>query len=262
MKIYFLIGLILMSLTVQADTANKKIIILGAGIIGVTSAYYLAEQGYDVTVIERHADVAQESSYANGAQLCYSCIYPLYSNSIFSAFLFALKKLQLHSHILSNLAPMQSLQSYLIDKSLDKELSSYRNNLFKDSAIEFNKLIQKLHMSFPFEGSGVLQIFFSQTELDNAKNMAKYKAQNGITFSILSHEECIKLQPSLKFSNKKIQGGILMHHDGIGDAHLFTKELAKICQNIGVKFLYNTEVKKLMLENGTITGLITKQDKT
>lgn len=141
---------------------NKKhIVVLGAGIIGTTTAYYLAEHGYDVTVVECRNGVAQETSFANGAQLCYSCIQPLDN----------------------------------------PELTAIRNDLFQNAAIEFNLLQQKIHDDFSYNPGGVLQLFFDSQAFEDTKDLANYKRQHGIDLTILSAAECINQQYSLQNSS-------------------------------------------------------------
>jgi len=258
-KTIAIVGIFLMIFSNQILAgANNKIIVLGGGIIGVTSAYYLAESGYDVTVVEQQDDVAQASSFANGAQLCYSCIYPLCHQSIYAALWTRLSTLQLSSWAFLNSRFIQRIENYLFEKALNRELTAYRNKLFKQSALEFNALVKKLNLSFPYQTTGVLQLFFTEMDFIRAKKSAIYKVQHGVQLEILSPQECLHQEPSLRFNQQDLRGGILMQHDGIGDAHLFTKALAQACCELGVKFLLNTEVEKFTFAGNHINGLITK----
>jgi len=258
-KHFILIGVLFMSFFINAVAAasNKKIIVLGGGVIGVTSAYYLAEKGYDVTVIEQDNDLAKATSFANGAQLCYSCIYPLYPKSVFSTLLHFIQDLQLNYSFL-NSPLFKKLENYLASKALNQELTEYRNNLFKESSIELRALVQKWNLQFSYQNDGVLQLFFNKKKFKQAQEDAEYKTKNGIKLTILSPAECLQREPTLQFTKKDIKGGILMEQDGTGDTYLFTKALAEVCKKLGVKFSLNTEIKEIRFDKSKITSLVTK----
>lgn len=244
------------------NNTKKHLIIVGGGVIGITSAYYLAKAGYKVSVIEQHDDVALESSFANGSHLGYSCIYPVrYRTHLVTT-----------TQTISNLEsmPFTDLQNILDNynksqckKIINNRLTDIRNNLFVNAKTEFQKTVQELHNKyFPHQLTGILQLFFDQDSFNKAIKNVAYKHKFGCDLKVLASAlECIAIEPSLANYQKKIVGGILANGDGTGDAFLFTKIIADQCKALGVEFLFDTKITKMKSEGNRITSIITQYDK-
>jgi D-amino-acid dehydrogenase len=245
-----------------SNNTKKHLIIVGGGVIGITSAYYLAKAGYKVSVIEQNNDVALESSFANGSHLGYSCIYPVrYRTHL-------IKTTQAISNLES--MPFTDLQNILdyynksqCKKIINTRLTDIRNHLFVNAKTEFQKIVQEIQNQYShYQLTGILQLFFDQDSFNKAIKNIAYKHKFGCDLKVLANAlECIAIDPSLANSQKKIVGGILANGDGTGDAFLFTKILAEKCKALGVEFLFNTKITELKSEGNLITSIITQYDK-
>ncbi len=244
-----------------------KIIVLGAGVIGVTSAYFLAKKGYEVTVIDKNSSCAEGASYGNGGQLSYADIDLLSSksslfsilkasfkpNSYFSVKdLFDLDLLKWSYEFFKNGSP-QKLEYYsknLLSLSL-KSKQSLVNLLESEGQIEFN-----------YQTKGILHFFRNQKLFDQALKQAEFKRSLGARLSILNPMECVKKEPTLVnlYDNKKLVGGIFYSDDAIGDSYLFTKSLEEICRKkYNVNFEYDCDVKNIFTNHKKITGINTNK---
>jgi D-amino-acid dehydrogenase len=201
-----------------------QVIILGAGIIGVTSAYYLAKAGFKVTIIDRNAQVALESSYSNGSQLCYSCVNPPNSKK----------------------SPT----------TLPTHLRVFRNSLFTAARKEFQNLIAENNLIFDYQLNGVLQLFFKKEQLDDAVNKYRFKSSLGIPYQVLTKNQAFEKEPLISNAND-LEGAIFIPNDGTGDALEFTKLMAKKCSELGVKFIFNENIEQIEVVDNQIQQIIT-----
>jgi len=201
------------------------ILILGGGVIGVVSAYYLAKQGHRVTVVERHSAVAEEASYANGGQLCYSCVNPL---------------------------------KYRAGKEMATNARRrFRNQLFLEVRAAFIALIEDMGVRFDYQLEGTLQLYFNQESLEEALDACIFKGSLGIPYQALSPAACIQREPAL--AGAEFTGGILFPEDGTGDVLVFTRVLAGLLVERGVQFQYQTTVTGWRTEGDRIAAIVTDQ---
>lgn len=244
-----------------SNNTKKHLIVVGGGVIGITSAYYLAKAGYKVSVIEQNNDVALESSFANGSHLGYSCIYPVRYRTHLMTTIQTISTLEsMHFTDLQNI--LDHYNKSQCKKIINTRLTDIRNKLFVNAKAEFQKIVQEIqNQYFPHQLTGILQLFFDQDSFNKAIKNVSYKDKCGCDLKVLANAlECIDVEPSLANSQKKIVGGILANGDGTGDAFLFTKILADKCKALGVDFLFNTEVTKMKSEGNLITSIITQYD--
>jgi len=236
-----------------------KIIILGSGVIGVTSAYYLSKAGHEVTVIERHAKAALDTSFANAGQISPGYASPWAAPDIpVKAFkwLFAknspltirpdwsLAQLKWMAAMLQNCSP----ERYQVNKSRMVRLAEYS----RQCLIEL-----RAHENIAYDGrqQGTTQLFRSTKQLDAAQNDIRVLSEFGIPFELLDLQGVIAAEPALANSTVPLVGGLRLPNDETGDCHLFTQKLAELCANQGVKFVYNTSVDELLLQNNAATGV-------
>lgn len=241
-----------------------KIIILGAGVIGVTTAYFLARQGHEVTVLEKNINSALGCSYANGGQLSYCHVEPWAARS----------------SLLPLFKAALTPNSFLSIKTLDKDFLKWCRNFIKNcnhkSANENSKKILSLslrskilmeqlikaepELDFSYQQKGTLHFFRDQNNFNSAIKQAGLQKTLGCNVEILDKDECIKLEPTLiKLDDKKtLVGGIFYPDDASGDSYAFTRSLAHICEEkYGVKFIYDCQVKNILTNYQKITGINT-----
>ncbi len=233
-----------------------KILILGSGVIGVTTAYVLAKRGYDVEVIDRAPHAAAETSYANGGQLSYSHAEPWANPGTLP---------KVFKWMFDDTAPLVMRPRWDLD--MFKWGLNFLSNCTTSKAeantvtmlklgLYSRKMMQKLHaetnLSFDYKREGILHIFCNEKDFEAAKKQAHFQEKFGCEETFKTRDECLALEPALHHSDYKLVAGIHAHQDESGDIFQFTSQLAALCQSdLGVKFHYNT----------TITGLVKKNDK-
>ncbi|QDQ28756.1 D-amino acid dehydrogenase [Chitinimonas arctica] len=236
-----------------------KVIVLGGGVIGVTTAYYLARAGADVTVLERQPGVALEASFANAGQ-----ISPGYSTP-WAAPGIPLKALKwlFQRHAPLAVKPDGSLfqwqwmaqmlancndAAYAINKERMMRLSEYSRDCLR-------QLRTEVGVQYEERTGGTLQLFRSQKQLDGAARDIPVLQACGVPFELLDAAGCAKAEPALAKISGKLAGGLRLPNDETGDCQRFTSELAKRAEQLGVKFRFNCQIDQLLVERGRIAGV-------
>jgi D-amino-acid dehydrogenase len=240
-----------------------KVVVLGAGVIGVTSAWYLAKAGHEVTVIDRQPAAALETSFANAGE-----ISPGYS-SPWAAPGIPLKALKWmfmeHAPLiiqprpdwakLSWMARMLmncTSEAYAVNKSRMVRLAEYS----RDCLIE---LRAETGISYDERTQGTLQLFRNDKQVAAAeKDIAILKA-DGVPFEVLDATACVAAEPGLAASKAKIAGGLRLPGDETGDCFKFTQGLAAMAKALGVTFRYGVGIDRLEAEAGLITAVHTSE---
>jgi D-amino-acid dehydrogenase len=243
-----------------------KVVVLGAGVIGVTSAYFLARDGHEVTVIEKESRSAMSCSYANGGQLSYSHIQTWASQiSFWSLFksLFGAK-----SPIIIQDFNKQSLKWAIeVYRNSFAEVSR-RNSENLWTLSRYSKeglryiLEQENTLKFSHSKKGNLHFYRNQKLFEKAIVEAEFHDYVGCKSKVLSAQECVDFEPYLSklFEAEKLVGGILYMADESGDCAAFTNSLAEICQKkYGVDFHYGVEIKNILTNYEKITGVHTSK---
>ncbi|WP_140626788.1 D-amino acid dehydrogenase [Methylibium rhizosphaerae] len=234
-----------------------KVVILGAGIIGVSTAWYLLEEGHEVTVVDRQADAALETSFANGAQISVSFCEP-WANA--EAPLKVLKWLLRDDSPLlfrPRLDPAQwrwglSFLTQCTDGAFERNveqlvaLGRYSHESLKSlvaaTGIEYNRLER-----------GILHFFSSQKDFDAGAAGAELMRTHGVDRRVLSRDEVLKIEPALAAWGPRIAGGTYTPSDESGDARVFTQELARRCIARGARFLYQHDVVAIEKAGGEVS---------
>lgn len=245
-----------------------KITILGAGLMGVTSAYYLRKAGHEVEVIDRANDVAMETSFANGGQVsvCYSEPWSTVGNlkkmyewmgKEDSPILFKpgmdLKQMEWGIRFLKECIPSNTESN--IKQMLKLALFS-RNSL--------KQLREEINIQYEQRLTGILTYYTSQKSYEEGKKAAQFMNQFGAGREIKTQEETYELEPCLKNTTFEIFGADYSPDDESGNAKLFTENLAKTCQKMGVVFKMNEEIiyNKTELKDGNIKKVYTVNKET
>jgi D-amino-acid dehydrogenase len=237
-----------------------KITVLGAGIIGISTAWHLTERGHEVTVVDRQSDAALETSFANAAQISVSYCEP-WANK--EAPWKALK------WMFSKEAPLlfrpqfplgEGWQQYrwgleflanCNDAAFERNvqqlvaLGSYSHRALKDvvqaTGIEFNRMEK-----------GIAHFYLDQKSMDHAAQAASLMAKYGVNRRVVSKAELLQIEPAFKQYGDHIVGGTYTASDESGDARVFTQELARRCAQRGVQFLWNHDVLSLQQSGGSV----------
>ncbi|WP_044560086.1 D-amino acid dehydrogenase [Azospirillum sp. B4] len=240
-----------------------KIAILGSGVIGVTSAWYLAEAGHEVVVIDRQAGPALETSFANAGEISPGYASPWAAPGIPAK---AVRWLMMkHAPLIlrpkMDMAMLRWLlamlgncnaRDYAINKSRMVRLAEFS----RDRLIA---LRQYTGISYDERMQGTLQLFRDQKQMDGiAKDIAVLKA-DGVPFEVLDRAGCIAAEPGLAASAVPFVGGLRLPNDETGDCFKFTNALAALAEARGVRFLNGTAITRLVQDGGRITRVETSQ---
>jgi D-amino-acid dehydrogenase len=236
-----------------------RVVVLGSGVVGVTSAYYLARAGHEVTVIDREAGPALETSFANAGQISPGYASPWAAPGVPMK---AVKWMfQRHAPLAIRLDGTQfqlqwmwqMLQNctssrYAVNKGRMVRLAEYSRDCLQ--ALRADTGIQ-------YEGrtGGTLQVFRTQQQFDGAaKDIAVLKDAN-VPFELLSSAELARAEPALAATAHKLTGGLRLPGDETGDCQMFTTRLAALAEELGVTFRYNTPIDALAMAGGRIAGV-------
>lgn len=238
-----------------------KVAVLGAGVIGITTAYYLAEAGHEVTVIDRQPGPALETSFANAGEISPGYASPWAAPGIPMK---ALRWLTMkHAPLIVRPKPDMAMlrwllamlrncteQRYALNKSRMVGLAEYSRD-------ELVALRQRLGLKYDERSMGTLQLFRTHKQLDGAAKDMAVLDDFGVNYELLGPDGCIGAEPALAASRDRFVGGLRLPGDETGDCRLFTQTLATWLANRGVKFQYNTRILGLAESDGKIAGVRT-----
>ena len=237
-----------------------KVVVLGSGVIGVTTAYYLARAGAEVTVIDRQDGPALDTSFANAGQVSFGYSTPWGAPGIPMKAL----KWMFEKHAPLSIRPDGSLfqlrwmaqmlrncstERYAVNKERMLRLSNYSRQciaqLRADTGIEY-------------EGrqAGTLQLFRSQKQVDQAQRDIAVLQECGIDYELLDPQGVARAEPALARADATIAGGLRLPADETGDCFKFTNQLAQMAEALGVKFRFGTAVDWLLFDGqGAVNGV-------
>jgi len=238
-----------------------KVIVLGAGIVGVTSAYQLAKAGHEVTVVDRQPGPALETSFANAGEVSFGYCSPWAAPGIpmkamkwlFMQHAPLILRPKVDMAMLSWMAQMLrncTSARYALNKSRMLRLADY-------SRVSLAALREETGIAYDERMQGTLQLFRSEAQLDASAKDVKALAADGIPYEVLDPEGCIRVEPALKHVREKIVGGLLTPKDETGDCFKFAGALAEKAKALGVVFNYGSIIRSLDVEGGRVTGVVT-----
>ena len=236
-----------------------KVLILGSGVIGVTSAYYLAKKGFDVTVIDRQPAVGLETSFANAGQISPGYSAPWAAPGV----PFKALKWLFQRHAPLALKADGSLWQLEWTLKLLQNCTAKRYDMNKERMVRLAEYSRdcigelRTNTGISYEGrtQGTLQVFRTQKQLDaEAKDIAVL-SRLGVPFEHLDPDGCALVEPALALVKDQLLGGLRLPHDETGDCQLFTTLLAKKAQALGVKFRQNVAIERLLTQHGKLTGV-------
>lgn len=224
-----------------------KIAIIGAGVIGVSSAYYLWKEGFDVHVYDSLSGAALESSYANAGLLTPSLCDPWNSPGIlwkiFKNLWCKNPSIRLHARTIPSLLSWS--RTFVRYSSASHYIKNFENNVILANYSQqlLDKLSQEHHFDFSYKKAGTLKIFRDAKSFHALKKFMVIFDSLNIINEWLDVEELISKEPALSAIQHELVGGLYFPKDAFGDAHQFTKNLAQFLMNNGVKFYYDSKVK-------------------
>lgn len=238
-----------------------RIVILGAGVIGVTSAWYLAQAGHEVVVIDRQAGPALETSFANAGEISPGYASPWAAPGIpakamkwlFMEHAPLILRPQFDMAMLRWLIAMLgncNARDYVVNKGRMVRLAEYS----RDKLIE---LRAATGISYDERTQGTLQLFREEKQLAGIdKDIAVLKA-DGVAYEVLDRAGCIAAEPGLAGSNQPLAGGLRLPGDETGDCFKFTNRLAEMAAAAGVEFRMGTTIRRMVRQGDRIVGVET-----
>lgn len=239
-----------------------KVLVLGAGVVGVSSAWYLAKAGHEVTVIDRQPAAALETSFANGGQISVSHAEP-WSNP--HAPLRALSWMgREDAPLLFRLRWDPALFDWSLRFLRECTPGRTRDNIRNIVALalysrsQLQALRAETLIAYDHLQRGILHFYTDQHEYDAAVEAAAVMREFGCERRTVSADECVAIEPALAAARPLLVGGDYTAADESGDAHRFTQQLAALCAARGVVFRYGVAIEKMLGADGAVTGVLTK----
>ena len=241
-----------------------KIIVLGAGVVGISTAFYLARAGFKVSLLDAESHPASKTSFANGGQLSYSHVDPLASSTILPR----LPKMILNQDSAFHLGLGNNKHfinwglKFLANCNSKKEKQTI-NNLLSISSLtrkEIKTLNNEFHLDFDYKSTGKLHLYHSLKELNATEKKIAIKQTAGVIQQRLSKEQCVDILPTLKPYSDNFIGGTFSPGDEVGDAYKFSQELLTIAQEkYSLELKLNLQAKSFISTNGKISAIKTNQ---
>jgi len=238
-----------------------KVIVLGSGVIGVTSAWYLAQTGHEVTVIDRQAAAGMETSFANAGQVSPGMSAPWAGpDTPKKAIIWLMMR---HRPLVFWPIPDPALLAWVTRFLGNCNAAAYARNksrmvrLAEYSRDRLRDLRTLTGITYDDRQRGLLQLFRNQAQADHVADDTAVLDRLGVPYTILDKAGVVAQEPALAHVPEKFVGGLRLPGDETGDAHLFTQRLADLAAQAGVTFLYETAIERLTTEAGAITGVVT-----
>lgn len=234
------------------------VIVIGGGVIGTLSAYYLDRAGLRVTLMEKQASLANGASGMNAAQLSYTYVSPLGNPGIYPLMLRALSRRMPDVCVTRWMDPqLWNFGGRLLLESLQKRYDRNQAALLAlalESRRLMDEFVQRHPLSFAHQHNGKLHLFVSEKQRRNAIAFSNKVAPLGIVQELLTANECLARVPALRDRQGPMFGGLISYADEGGDCRLFTQALPGLYSG-RARVLLDTSVRSVTIENGRATGV-------
>jgi D-amino-acid dehydrogenase len=239
---------------------NMRVLVLGSGVIGTTTAYYLARQGFEVVVVDRQPAVAMETSFANAGQVSPGYASPWAAPGI------PLKAL---SWLAQRHAPLAikatgSLDQYLWMAQMLRNCTASRYAINKERMVRLSEYSRdcldelRAETGIAYEGRtlGTTQVFRTQAQLDNAAKDIAVLKQSGVPFEVLDRAGIARVEPALAATGDLLVGALRLPNDQTGDCQMFTTRLAEMARALGVEFRFGQTIERLDVAGDRVNGVV------
>jgi D-amino-acid dehydrogenase len=239
-----------------------KIIVLGGGVIGIATAYYLAEDGHDVTVIDRQAEAASESSFGNAGLVSPGDSYAWASPEALGMFVKSLYRRDLGISVSPSLDPafLAWTGKFLLQctraRARVNTLRKLRIALYSRDCI--NALEARTGIDYESRKDGILYFYRTQASLDHGAAHMRLLADHGLEIEVVDRNRLAEIEPALDAAKDRLAGGIYSPMDQTGDSAMFSRRLAAwLAAEKNVRFAWLTTVSGFTIENGLIACVLT-----
>jgi D-amino-acid dehydrogenase len=238
-----------------------KVLVMGAGVIGVTTSYYLAKAGFDVTVLDRQPGPGLETSFANAGEVSPGYASPWAGPGV---------PVKAVRWILDRYGPLvvrpqadPAMWRWLIQMLRNCTSARYAVNKARMVGIaEYSRdclraLRADIGITYDERSQGTLQLFRKQSQLDAIGGDVDILRQYNVPFEVLDREGCMRAEPGLAAVRDSFVGGLRLPDDETGDCQMFTERLEKVATELGVRFVYDTTVKAIDVAGGCVAQVTT-----
>ncbi len=238
-----------------------RVLVLGAGVIGVTSAYALHRAGHEVTLVERNDLPAQATSWGNGGIIHTSEAGPWAAPGAIKEVLRSIGRED--APMLLRLSALPRLWRWGPAFLRECAPARYRRNLHANLALAvesvraLGRIRDETGIAYDAVTAGTLEVFHDQAGLDKAVGGFAPLAEHGLRFRVLDRAEAVALEPALADASEDVVGAIHFHADESGCCETFTRRLAAWLAERGVDLRTSTTVERLLVEGGRIVGAVT-----
>jgi D-amino-acid dehydrogenase len=242
-----------------------RVLVLGAGILGVHTAYFLRQRGYEVTVVDRQPGPALETSFANGSQISVSQSDPWASPAAPLKVLKWLGKEDAPLLFRLKMDPNQwrwglrFLYECLPSRTEHNTLMAMRLSEYSRRTLQ--ALRRETGIAYDHAEAGIMMIHSTQKSFEAAAEGAQLLIRNGERRDVLSVADAVKIEPALAHTAPTLAGAIYAPHDESGDAYKFTVALAERAAKMGVEFRYGTTVERIERAGGEVSGVVVNDAK-
>lgn len=238
-----------------------RVLVLGAGVIGVTTSYYLARLGFEVTVIDRQPGPGMETSFANAGEVSPGYASPWAGPGV---------PMKAVRWILDSYGPLVvrpqadpvmwrwlammlrncTSARYALNKSRMVGVAEYSRDCLR-------ALRAEIGITYDDRSEGTLQLFRKQAQLDGIGGDIEILRQYNVPFEVLDRDGCVRAEPGLAGVRDSFVGGLRLPDDETGDCAMFTQRLEKVAAGLGVRFVYDTTIKSLDVSGGHVAQVTT-----
>jgi len=239
----------------QPSTHPMHVLVLGAGVTGLATAWYLREDGHAVTVVERNEDVALESSFANGGQLSYSYVAPLAGPGVLSKLPSWLLRGDSPIRFRPRLDPDQWRWLAQFVRACTQHKSELSTRRLLALSFLSRDLMRQLQISepglqFSHSNAGKLVVHRKRASFNAALRLLDYQRSLGCEQQALDTRECVQKEPALAHLAGQLEGGIFTPGEDSGDCYQFCVAMTRLLRARGVEFLLGTKVTALRRTRG------------
>ncbi|KAA0574359.1 D-amino acid dehydrogenase [Azospirillum sp. B21] len=238
-----------------------KVIVMGSGVVGVTTAYCLLKDGHEVTVVERHDGAADETSFANAGLVAPGHAYTWASPKAPKILLKSLWRNDQALRFRLRLDPalwswsLKFLGNCRADRVAVNTARKVRLSLYSQDML--HEVVEDTGVAFDGAKGGLLYLYRTPAAFEAGVAKMKILTDNGLPLEVVDRDRAAAIDPALLPTKNRIVGGIYAPSDESGDARLFTRNLADWCAERGVRFLYGTTIRGVETAAGEVSGLLT-----